>query len=171
VSQPRILIACIGNIFLGDDAFGVEVASRLAHRPLPSAVRLVDFGIRGFDLVHALADPYEAIVLVDALPRGGEPGTVYLVEPDPAELEAPADALTIDGHGMDPLRVLRLARAMGARPKQVLLVGCEPTPLTDEELEEGSMGLSEPVRAALDDALHLVECLVERLSGEVVIAS
>ncbi len=89
MTNPRILIACIGNIFLGDDGFGTEVARRLASRPLPPGVILKDFGIRGLDLTYALLDPYELVILVDACPRGGEPGTVYLVEPDPVESDAP----------------------------------------------------------------------------------
>ena len=75
MTNSRILIACIGNIFLGDDGFGVEVARRLAGRPLPPEVMLKDFGIRGFDLTYALLEPYELVILVDACPRGGEPGT------------------------------------------------------------------------------------------------
>ena len=77
----RILIAGIGNIFLGDDAFGVEVARRLVRRRLPDGVRVVDFGIRGLDLTYALLDGYEAVILVDAAPRGGPPGTLYVLEP------------------------------------------------------------------------------------------
>src|SRR6266853_193590 len=80
--RPRVLIAGVGNIFLGDDAFGVEVAQRLARRPLPEGVRVVDFGIRGLDLAYALLDRYEAVVLVDAAPRGGAPGTIYVLEPE-----------------------------------------------------------------------------------------
>src|SRR3954462_334859 len=83
--RPRLLIAGVGNIFLGDDAFGVEVVQRLARRPLPEGIRVVDFGIRGLDLAYALLDGYEATILVDALPRGGPPGTLYVLEP---ELEA-----------------------------------------------------------------------------------
>ena len=89
MTRPRVLIACIGNIFLGDDGFGVEVARRLANRrlagrrsagpTLPDDVRVVDFGIRGLDLVYALLDGYETAILVDATPRGGEPGTLYLI--------------------------------------------------------------------------------------------
>ena len=85
MTQPRILIACVGNIFLGDDGFGTEVARRLAGRSLPPGVVLKDFGIRGVDLNYALLDPYDLIILVDACARGGEPGSVYLIEPDPVE--------------------------------------------------------------------------------------
>jgi hydrogenase maturation protease len=85
MSLPRVLVACIGNIFLGDDAFGVEVAQRLAGRGLPEGVRVVDFGIRGLDLTFALLDDYEAVILVDATPRGGDPGTLYVLELDGGE--------------------------------------------------------------------------------------
>jgi len=160
-----ILIAGIGNIFLGDDAFGVELAQRLARRALPRGVEVVDFGIRGFDLVHALLEEHEATLLLDATPRGGAPGTLYLIEPAPDELAA-ADgegAASIDPHGMEPLRVLRLAWAMGARPKRLLVVGCEPSLLDPEDEAAGRLGLSQPVQAAIDEAVTLVESVLERL--------
>src|SRR5438876_6739757 len=113
MSGARILIAGIGNIFLGDDAFGVEVAQRLGQRSLPEEVRVIDFGIRGLDLTYALLDDYETVVLVDAVPRGGKPGTLYVLEPEVAELPAvePTDRL-IEAHDMNPTRVLHLARAL-----------------------------------------------------------
>jgi hydrogenase maturation protease len=171
MTEPRVLVACVGNIFLGDDAFGVEVARRLAQRRLPDGVSVVDFGIRGFDLAHALADPFDGIVLVDAIPRGGSPGTLYVLEPDASELEAPAGEVAIETHAMDPLRVLRLAWATGARPKRVRIVGCEPTPLTEDEFDAGIMGLSEPVHAAVDEAVGLVESLAAQLCGKAVVES
>ncbi len=156
--RPRILIAGVGNIFLGDDAFGVEVAQRLLRRPLPEGVRVVDFGIRGLDLAYALLDPFEAVILVDALPRGGEPGTLYVLEPEPASpLEG--DAPVIETHNLDPARVLRLVAALGGRVRRLLVVGCEPTPLGEDVPTE----LSEPVRAAVDEAVKLVESLAARL--------
>jgi hydrogenase maturation protease len=158
-----VLVAGIGNIFLGDDAFGVEVAQRLARHGLPHGVRVVDFGIRGFDLAHALLEEQDAsVVLVDATPRGGEPGTLYVIEPSLEETAAPS----IETHAMDPLRVLRLACSMGARPKKVLLVGCEPQPLDADELEAGLMGLSQPVAAAIDSAVELVKTLVEKEAND-----
>src|SRR5439155_18140778 len=128
MNRPRILVAGVGNIFLGDDAFGVEVAQRLARRALPDGVRVVDFGIRGLDLTYALLDGYAVVILVDALPRGGPPGTLYVLEvtdePPPAEDAGPL----IETHNMDPVKVLRLAAAMGARVERLLVVGCEPVP-------------------------------------------
>jgi hydrogenase maturation protease len=160
--RPRLLIACIGNIFLGDDAFGVEVARRLAAVGLPEGAVVVDFGIRGIDLAYALADGYESVVLVDAVPRGGAPGTLYVIEPTVAGDPDPAGAGTLlDAHGMDPARVLELARAMGGEIGRLLLVGCEPLPCADPE--DIRPGLSEPVRMAVDEAVSLILSLSERL--------
>ena len=153
----RILVAGIGNIFLADDGFGVEVVRRLAERELPENVEVRDFGIKGMDLAYALMDPYEAVVFVDATPRGGEPGTVYLIEAEvPGEGE-----VAIDTHGMDPVKVIRLARALGAEMPRTLVVGCEPkVVLTGENYDDMLMELSEPVRAAVDEAAKLVESIV-----------
>lgn len=155
----KILIACIGNIFLGDDGFGVEVARALAKRGVPEDVKLVDFGIRGFDLVYALMDGYDVPVFVDATPRGQLPGTLYLIEPDLSELDdLPEQAMMIEPHGMNPMKVLGMAKAMGAEFKKIYLVGCEPA-FTGEE-DEGYMGLSEPVQAAVVEAVKMVEALI-----------
>lgn len=115
-ARPRILVAGIGNIFLGDDAFGSEVARRLQSRPLPDGVRVVDFGIRGFDLVYALLDNYDLTIFVDATPRGGEPGTLYTIEPDLSELDNLDErAMAIEPHGMNPLKVLGMVKSMRGR--------------------------------------------------------
>lgn len=156
---PRILVAGIGNIFLGDDAFGVEVAARLSARPLPACVRVVDFGIRGLDLVYALMDGFDLAILVDAVPRGGAPGTLYTIEPEvpDASADQPVELAT---HGLDPVTVLMLARAMGSTTERLLVVGCEPAWLGDGDA--GGMGLSEPVQAAIDPAIALIEELIAR---------
>lgn len=160
----RVLVAGVGNVFLGDDGFGVEVAKRLAGRELPEGVEVVDFGIRGMDLAYALHDDYELVVFVDATPRGGEPGTVYLLEPEIEEDEEVA----LDTHGMDPVRVIKLSRALGARPTRTLVVGCEPQVVVGgEDYDDMLMELSEPVRAAVEEAANLVESLVERIDKEV----
>jgi hydrogenase maturation protease len=91
-ATPNILVAGVGNIFLGDDAFGVEVVQRLSQRPQPAGVRLTDFGIRSFDLAYALMDGYDATLLIDALPRGQPPGTLYVLEPDLRALAEAAPA-------------------------------------------------------------------------------
>jgi hydrogenase maturation protease len=164
--RPRVLIACVGNIFLGDDAFGVEVARRLAAIELPEGVRVVDFGIRGIDLTYALTDGYDSVILVDAAPRGGAPGTLYVLEPTAGETAGPEEAGTLlDAHGMDPAKVLRLAAAMGGRVGRLLLVGCEPE--TCAEPEDMQDGLSDPVRSAVDEAVPLILSLADRaLRGE-----
>jgi hydrogenase maturation protease len=165
VEGKKILIAGIGNIFMADDAFGVEVASRLAKQTFPSGVRVADFGIRGFDLAYALMEGYETTILVDAYPGEGEPGTLFLVEPDLNGLDSPGTKQGfIEPHAMNPVNVLRMAISMGGQLKRVLLVGCVPATLGPEE---GHMGLSEPVTAAVDEAVKLVHSLVTRiLSGE-----
>jgi hydrogenase maturation protease len=168
MTTPRILIACVGNIFLGDDGFGTEVARRLAGRPLPSGVVLKDYGIRGLDLTYALLESHDLVILVDACPRGGEPGTVYLVEPDPAEWDTPDGAPAhLETHAMNPMNVLRTVKAMGGAPGRILIVGCEPADIGSDE--EGKLGLSEPVQAAVDEAVGLIETLVlNTLEGETV---
>jgi hydrogenase maturation protease len=162
--NKRILVAGIGNIFLGDDGFGVEVVRRLAGRELPEGVEVVDFGIRGLDLAYALQEEYELVVFVDATPRGQEPGTVYLIEP---EIEEDGE-VSLDTHGMDPVKVIKLSRALGARPTRTLVVGCEPqVVVSEEDYDDMLMELSEPVRAAVGEAVRLVESLVEESNKEV----
>jgi len=164
VSPKRILVAGIGNIFLGDDGFGVEVVRRLAGRELPEGVEVVDFGIRGMDLAYALQDDYEAVVFVDATPRREKAGTVYLIEP---EIEEDGE-VSLDTHGMDPVKVIKLARALGAKPTCTLVVGCEPqVVVSGEDYDDMLMELSEPVRAAVGEAVRLVESMVEESNKEV----
>ena len=161
--SKRILVAGIGNIFLGDDGFGVEVVRRLAGRALPEGVEVVDFGIRGLDLAYALQDNYNAVVFVDATPRGEEPGTVYLIEP---EIEGDGQVV-LDTHGMDPVKVIKFARALGAKLNRTLVVGCEPqVVVSGEDYDEMLMELSEPVQAAVGEAVKMVEALVEEISAE-----
>jgi hydrogenase maturation protease len=156
MSSPRILIAGVGNIFLGDDAFGVEVARRLTSRPLPQGVRAIDFGIRGLDLAFALLEAYDLAILVDATSRGGSPGTVYVIEPEP---EPPgADEVLVEIHGINPENVLRLVRSLGGRPPPLRVVGCEPATLGSDE--DPALGLSPAVQPAVDEAVRLIEGLV-----------
>ena len=167
-SSKRILIACIGNIFLGDDGFGVEVAKGLMNRQYPEGVKVVDFGIRGMELAYTLLDDYDALVLVDAVPRGGQPGTLYLIEPDLTNIDpekgAEAGRVALDAHSMDPVKVLAFARTLGAKPIHTLLVGCEPTAFGDGgDYAEMQMGLSEPVQAAVDEAVKMIDSLVKEL--------
>jgi hydrogenase maturation protease len=158
----KILVAGVGNIFLGDDGFGVEVARSLSQRQLPENVTVKDFGIRGFDLAYALLDPWDAVILVDALPRGEAAGTLYVVEPNLAGIGSQASSETaINPHGMDPVRVLNLAASMGTISAQVLVLGCEPNDFGDEL--EGRMGLSTPVQAAIEEASTMIEELAGRI--------
>jgi hydrogenase maturation protease len=148
-----ILIACIGNIFQGDDAFGCEVAKVLAQRITDDNVRVVDFGIRGFDLTWALVDAPDLTILVDAVSRGDEPGTLITIEPDLDDLDCESPQ-TVDAHSMDPMAVLRAAKSLGGRLGRILLVGCEPGDLGGAE---GRMGLTPPVSAAIEEAATMVE--------------
>jgi hydrogenase maturation protease len=171
-STNHILIACIGNIFFGDDGFGVEVARRLMGRQTreyPEGVQVIDFGIRGMELAYALLDDgYDTLVLVDAVPRGGSPGTVYLIEPDLSGISplqgVEAGRIALDSHSMDPVKVLAFAHTLGARPIRTLLIGCEPTATSESEgYEEMQMGLSEPVQGAVDEAIKMIDTLVDQL--------
>ncbi|MGI9074007.1 MAG: hydrogenase maturation protease [Bryobacteraceae bacterium] len=156
--EPTILLAGIGNIFLGDDGFGVEVAQRLAAEEFPKSVRVRDFGIRGYDLTYALLEPYELVILIDACPRGQKPGTVYVLEPELNDAAESATPIALDAHTMNPINVLRLAKVMGPISSRIVLIGCEPATLGSEE---GQMGLSEPVLAAIDEATTLVKRIVK----------
>jgi hydrogenase maturation protease len=152
----KVLIACVGNIFLGDDGFGVELAQSLSQRQLPEGVSVKDYGIRGFDLAYALLDPWDLVIIVDALSRGEAAGTLYVIEP---ELHGAASADTVlNPHGMDPVRVLSLAASMGTISAQVLVVGCEPCDFGDEL--EGRMGLSSPIQGVVEAACDMILDLV-----------
>jgi hydrogenase maturation protease len=177
----RMLIAGVGNIFLGDDGFGVEVARRLAAFELPGSVRVADYGISGMHLAYDLAEGYETTILIDASPRGGEPGTVYVIEvdagsPTATPRQGPAGGSPLlDAHGMQPDVVFSMLDMLGAlsprgddppiTPRRgassaradvgrVLVVGCEPA-----SIDEG-IGLSAPVAAAVDEAVRVVLDLV-----------
>ena len=152
----EVLVAGVGNIFLGDDAFGVEVASRLARGPLPKGVEVGDFGIAGVHLAYQLLEGYRAVVLIDAVRRGGRPGDLYVIEPD---LDDEAGEVAMDAHGMQPEAVLQLLRVMGGTVGRVLVVGCEP-----QRVEEG-IGLSEAVSGSVEPAVAMVRELLEGLTG------
>jgi hydrogenase maturation protease len=159
--NPTILIAGVGNIFLGDDAFGVETVRVLMRREVPQGVSIVDYGIRGFDLAYALLDPWDAVILVDALQRGGVAGTVYTIEPDFSMKHPPSEDMMLNPHGMDPVRVLQLALSIGSISAKVYIVGCEPEDFGEEF--EGRMGLSKTVQASIDGAVEMVESLAGRI--------
>jgi hydrogenase maturation protease len=159
-SPVTILVAGIGNIFCGDDAFGCEVAQELMRQPLPEGVRAFDYGIRSYDLAYAMLEPNDAVILIDAVPRGEEPGTVFLLELDINRLDKP-EGESVNAHAMNPVAVLQLVRSLGGSTGKIYLVGCEPALLESEDLK-----LSEKVRAAVPVALDTIRELIGDLLHE-----
>jgi hydrogenase maturation protease len=164
----RTLVACLGNIFLSDDGFGVEVARRLEREDLPDGTRVTDYGIRGMHLAYDLAEGWDATILVDTAQRGGEPGTVYVIEPEPppptgGDASSPSltESMLFDPHGMQPDAMLGMTGMLGAEAGRVLVVGCEPASVAE------GIGLSEPVAAAVDEAARVVLDLVREAGGAV----
>jgi hydrogenase maturation protease len=156
---PQILVAGIGNAWLRDDGFGSEVAKRLESHELPEGVSVFDFGSGGLDLAYEVMRGYHGLVLVDVSQQGGKPGTLYVMEPDPEEIEGGIeDGEVINPHGMDPKTVLRFVKAVGGWPGKVVIVACEPG-----NVEEMGMGLTDEVSAAIDGAVKLVLEQVEEL--------
>jgi len=145
-----ILVAGIGNIFLSDDGFGVEVVRRLAAHPMPEGVTVADYGIRGIHLAYELLGGYDRLILIDAISRGSRPGTIQVLVPD----DVPATGAIPDAHGMDPLAVFAYLASIGGDPVPTLIVGCEPATL------EENIGLSEPVQKAVDEAIAVVLSLI-----------
>ena len=157
MTRPRVLVAGIGNIFFGDDAYGVEVAQRLVDRPMPDGVKVADFGIRGLHLAYELLDGYDTLVLVDALPMGEPPGTVALIEPELDAVGHDETAVPIEAHAMSPAVVLGLMSGLGASVERVLIVGCQPA-----VLDEG-IGLSSVVAAAVESGVAAVLEVVDEI--------
>ncbi|HEX8861793.1 MAG TPA: hydrogenase maturation protease [Actinomycetes bacterium] len=151
--SARVLVAGVGNVFLGDDGFGVEVARRLQSAGLPKGVRVADFGIRGVHLAYELLDGYQTAILVDATPRGGEPGTVYVIEPE--RPTGASEHTLLDAHGMEPDAVLSMLEVLGGSDAKVLIVGCEPADVQER------IGLSPRVADAVDEAVAVVRELVD----------
>jgi len=164
----RVLVAGVGNVFLGDDGFGVEVVRRMADDTLPAGVKVADFGIRGLHLAYELLEGWDTAILVDASPRGGDPGTLYLIDVDPADRpprltteEVVEQGAVFDAHGMAPVEVLAMLDTLGGTPPdRVLVLGCEPA-VVDEQ-----MGLSEPVDGAVDVAVTELRKLIDEESGD-----
>jgi hydrogenase maturation protease len=157
----RVLVAGIGNVFLGDDGFGSALARRLAELDLPAGVTVRDFGIRGMDLAYSLGEDWDTVLLLDAVPGGEPPGTLSVIEPVLDD-----DAVELDTHGMHPVKVLRLARELGPLPGRTLVVGCEPLTRPREDDDEMAMELSEPVRAAVEEAVGLALSLLKTLTKD-----
>ena len=146
--RARVLVAGIGNIFFADDGFGPEVARRLGDEELPEWVKVEDFGIRSIHLAYELMEGYDELVLIDATPRKeGEPGTVYLIEPDLSQLQG----TLLDAHTMNPATVFSMLDNLGGEPPRTVIVGVEP--LSDDE----EIGLSPPVAAAVGEAVRMVK--------------
>jgi hydrogenase maturation protease len=158
--SKRILLAGIGNIFCGDDAFGVEVVRTLAQIPMPESVVIKDFGIRSYDLAYAMLDGYDVVILIDAAPRGQPPGTLYVIQPDLEEF-AKSDGEIVNAHSMNPVRVLQMVQALGGYSGLLYVVGCEP-----EILEADDYKLSEQVQAAIPRAVEKILELVHALTEE-----
>jgi hydrogenase maturation protease len=156
MSKGQILVAGIGNIFFGDDGFGVEVVRQLLQSDLPDEVHVVDFGIRSYDLAYAIMEDYEAVILIDATQQGQPAGTIYLIEPDLSELDK-LNGEVVNAHSMNPVRVLQMVQSMGGQPGQIYLVGCEPAVL---ETENGYIGLSEVVGAAVPPTIKMIHWLI-----------
>jgi hydrogenase maturation protease len=150
-----VLVAGIGNIFLSDDGFGVEVAQRLAQRALPEGVRAADFGIRGIHLAYELLEGYDALVLIDAVPMGRAPGTLALIEPGQVPLPSDGDTPVLDAHTMSPGVVLALLGTFQAEVERIVIVGCEPASVAE------GMGLSAPVAEAVDAAVDLLDDVID----------
>ena len=156
--MTRVLVAGVGNLFFGDDGFGCEVARRLSRTQPPSpegGATFADFGVRGVHLAYELSSGYHAAVLIDAVRRGGRPGTLYVIDPDLDEKQGARP----DPHGIDLAAVLALARALGPLPARIVVVGCEA-----DDLDE-RIGLSEPVARAVEPAMALVQSLLREAEG------
>jgi hydrogenase maturation protease len=164
--ERQILVAGIGNAFLGDDGFGGQVARRLEEGDLPDGVSVFDFGTGGLDLAYEVMRGYDALVLIDISRQGEQPGTLYVMEPDPAEVEGGIeDGETINPHAMDPQTVLRFVKTVGGWPGKVVIVACEPT-----AVGEMAWGLSDAVQEAVDRAVEVVREQVERLRTDAAYA-
>lgn len=144
--SARVLVVGVGNLFLGDDGFGVEVARRLLEAPVPDGVKVADFGIRGVHLAFELLDPPQLLIAVDAVSRGGAPGTLYVIDP---ELEAVPE-MQADAHGMSLVAVFGQVRAMGGRLPPIRIIGCDVEDVSER------MGLSDAVAQAVPEAMALV---------------
>jgi hydrogenase maturation protease len=154
-----ILVAAVGNLWLGDDGFAYEVAKQLRSEGVEGDVAVADFGTGGLDLAYEVMRGYDALVLVDVGRQGGDPGTIYVMEVEPDSIDGGInDATQIDPHGMDPETVLRFVKATGGWPGKVIVIACEP-----QNVEDVGIGLSPPVAAAVGGAVTLVRETVEEL--------
>ncbi|MDX6541326.1 MAG: hydrogenase maturation protease [Gaiellales bacterium] len=159
VAEKQILVAAVGNLWMRDDGFGSAVARRLREGDVPSGVSIADFGSSGLDLAYEVMRGYDALVLVDISRQGGDPGTLYVMEADPASVEGGIeDGDLIDPHDMDPQTVLRFIKSVNGWPGKVMVVACEPA-----EIDDPGIGLSDAVAAAVETAVTLVGETIEEL--------
>ncbi len=158
--MKNILIAGLGNIFQGDDAFGCEVIRQLKPDAFPEGVKVMDFGIRSYDLAYALTNGYEAVILVDAISRGRAPGSLYLIEPE-TNLPGGFEPGAVDAHTMNPVSVIQMAQTLGGVRGKLYLIGCEPAILENDE-----MILSGEVQEAIPRAITMIESLAQELLHE-----
>jgi hydrogenase maturation protease len=158
----QILIAGVGNAWLRDDGFGGEVARRLAERKLPDGVSVMDAGTGGLDLAYEVMRGYDALVILDVSRQGGDPGTLYVMEPEEDSVQgAIEDGEVINPHGMDPQTVLRFIKSIGAWPGRVMVIACEPA-----DVEEMGWGLTDHVKEAVERAVELVVETIDELRAE-----
>ena len=160
-SEKQILVAGIGNAWMKDDGFGGRVAAHLLEGELPLGVTVLDFGTGGLDLAYEVMRGYDALVLVDISRQGGDAGTLYVMEPDPAEVEPIEDGQVVNPHGMDPQTVLRFVKTVGGWPGKVIVVACEPA-----AVEEMGLELSPEVEAAIERAGALIREQIAELQGD-----
>lgn len=156
--QRQILVAGVGNSWLQDDAFGSEVVKRLGELELPEGVTVLDFGTGGLDLAYEAMRGYDALLLVDVSRQGGEPGTLYVIDPKADEIKPIDDGAVVNPHAMDPQTVLRFLKTVGGSPGKVTVVACEPS-----SVEEMGLGLSPEVEAAVGRATALVIETIDEL--------
>jgi len=162
-SAGCILIAGVGNVLYGDDAFGSEVARRLAEHSLPDNVRAIDFGIRGFDLAAALLDPHDVVIIVDCLSQSEQPGALRVFDSrHDLTIQSPSPGFRPEWHSIDPATALNLAHSLGGNFGRVILVGCEPSPSVGPAGLQ--IGMTEPVQAAVNGAVQLILVLVTQLN-------
>lgn len=158
-TRKRVMIAGVGNMFLKDDGFGSAAIRELSQREFPEGIEIRDFGTGGLKLAYDLMRGYDALILLDTSARGEAPGTLYRIEPDEKDFSSDLEqGGPIDPHGSDPVTVLRFVRSIGAWPGKVYIVACEPQSVDDFEI-----GLSEPVILAVNDAVDLVDEIVQEI--------
>ena len=161
-AKKRVMIAGVGNMFMKDDGFGGAVIKKMLDKEFPEGVEVKDFGTGGLKLAYDLMKGYDGLILLDASSRGEKPGTLYVIEPNENDIDPDLEhGGPIDPHGADPATVLRFVKSIGSWPGKVLIVGCEPETVDDFEI-----GLSEPVNAAIDKAVEMVDDIIKEIYSD-----